>query len=134
MTCLICQTPTNKRVYCDVCRTSPHALTYKERVALSRPPTPFSRDRAVRVIWECARWVGVPVSAVVGPSRSKRPTMARHLAMYRLREEGFLWKQIGLALGGRDHATSIHGHLKIRMLQGGQGSGKIESAKGRITE
>lgn len=68
------------------------------------PPSPG------RIIRAAARLHDVTVADVVGPSRSRTVAAARCLAMYLCRHlTGRSYHAIGLAFGGRDHTTAMHG-------------------------
>ncbi|MBW1887803.1 MAG: chromosomal replication initiator protein DnaA [Deltaproteobacteria bacterium] len=57
---------------------------------------------------------GLAPEALFGKKRDKSVALARHVAMYLMREEmDASWTDIGRALGGRDHSTVLHGHQKI---------------------
>lgn len=57
---------------------------------------------------------GLAPEALLGKKRDKPVALARHVAMYLMREEmDASWTDIGRALGGRDHSTVLHGHQKI---------------------
>lgn len=57
---------------------------------------------------------GLAPEALFGKKRDKSVALARHVAMYLMREEmDASWTDIGRALGGRDHSTVLHGHHKI---------------------
>lgn len=59
---------------------------------------------------------GMPVKALVGPSRRKDLVQARNEAAYLMRNEGLSLKQIGRFLGRRDHSTIIN---CLRRYEGG---------------
>lgn len=62
-----------------------------------------------------ARHYSVSVAELQGKSRKKGIALARHVAMYLLREEASLsLPDIGQRLGGRDHTTVMHGCEKMR--------------------
>ncbi len=57
----------------------------------------------------------VRISEIKGESRHKEIALARQVAMYILREDfNISYPLIGQKMGGRDHTTVIHSHLKIR--------------------
>jgi len=64
---------------------------------------------ASQIIEAVATAHGLTVAEVCGNSRTTAFCEARHEAMYYLRQTGMQLKQIGFALGGRDHSTIIHG-------------------------
>ncbi|MFU8796115.1 MAG: helix-turn-helix domain-containing protein, partial [Dehalococcoidia bacterium] len=54
------------------------------------------------------------VDDLTGRKRDKRTTLARHIAIYLIRNEhDCSLTEIGRELGGRNHATILHGHDKI---------------------
>ena len=53
---------------------------------------------------------------VVGPSRLRHLVDFRRLCTYHLRSNGWTYKQIGIFLGNRDHATCIHSHHSAEHL------------------
>ena len=80
--------------------------------ALTPPPSssPPSPDTIIQCV---ARYFNTSPEALIGPSRVKPVTEARHIAMYLLREDAQLpLKTIGHLLGNRDHSTVIHGCRK----------------------
>ncbi|PKB78374.1 MAG: hypothetical protein BZY88_18865 [SAR202 cluster bacterium Io17-Chloro-G9] len=67
-----------------------------------------------RIIEEVGDYYRVSVEALLGRARTKRIAQARQVAMYLLSYELEMSPtQIGRMLGGRDHATVIHGAGKI---------------------
>ena len=67
-----------------------------------------------RIIEEVGDYYRVSTEALLGRSRTKRIAQARQVAMYLLSYELEMSPtQIGRILGGRDHATVIHGAGKI---------------------
>ncbi|MDA1257382.1 MAG: chromosomal replication initiator protein DnaA [Chloroflexi bacterium] len=69
------------------------------------------------VISAVAGRFGTDVETIKGPRRTKEVSLARHIAMYLLRETSSLSSpQIGLALGGRDHSTVLYAQKKIEQL------------------
>jgi chromosomal replication initiator protein len=66
------------------------------------------------IINTVADYYGLTIEVLKGQRRDKPITIARHMAMYLLREElQCSWTQIGKDLGGRDHSTVLHGYKKI---------------------
>ncbi|MBI4260614.1 MAG: chromosomal replication initiator protein DnaA [Actinobacteria bacterium] len=60
---------------------------------------------------------------LVGKSRSRPLTTARHIAMYLVREQnGLSLVRIGELFGGRDHTTVIHAISKVEQLMRARGS------------
>ena len=59
----------------------------------------------------------VSVDALKGRSRDQQVTLARHIAIYLVREKTTCGLQdIGRMLGGRDHSTILRGHQKIASM------------------
>jgi hypothetical protein len=71
-----------------------------------------AREGVLHHLHAAAERHGVPVFAVVGPSRDARFVRARREAVWRLHAlAGFSSVRIGEILGGRDHTTILH-HLR----------------------
>lgn len=87
------------------------------------PPPPMQHWR--QIVEEVACKHGITARILIGKQGRLRFSPARQEAMYRIRNEvrvngappGF--KQIGRWLGGRDHATVIHGVTKHAERIGG---------------
>jgi chromosomal replication initiator protein len=57
---------------------------------------------------------GLSAEELIGRKRDRKTTLARHVAIYLLREENNCsLTEIGKELGGRNHATILHGYEKI---------------------
>lgn len=70
-----------------------------------------------QIIDACSARYGVPREDVMGTCRRARTAMARHTAMYLVRELlCWTWAQIGQAFGGRDHTSVMHAHRKVAGL------------------
>jgi chromosomal replication initiator protein len=67
-----------------------------------------------QLLWTVAEHFGLPPEELVNKKRDRRTTLARHVAIYLLRE-GYNCSltEIGRELGGRNHATILHGYEKI---------------------
>lgn len=77
-------------------------------VAWQRPAGPV--PSLGRIIRAAARLHDLAPATVVGPSRGRTVAAARGLAMYLARRlTGRSFQAIGLACGGRDHTTVLHG-------------------------
>lgn len=75
------------------------------------PMTPSAVIKAV------SEQFGVDAETIKGPRRTKEVSLARHVAMYLLRETSSLSSpQVGLALGGRDHSTVLYAQKKMEQL------------------
>ena len=62
------------------------------------------------VVREVAEAHGITVDDLIGPRKTRRASMPRQEAMYRMRNETPLsYPEIGARLGGRDHSSIIHG-------------------------
>ena len=73
--------------------------------------TPEAVQRAV------AQSFGVEIQELRNEKRTKELTLARHVAMYLTRElTGYSLQAIGKAHGGRNHASVIHAHSRIKAL------------------
>jgi len=57
---------------------------------------------------------GIPAEELINKKRDRKTTLARHVAIYLMRE-GYNCSlaEIGKELGGRNHATILHGYEKI---------------------
>jgi chromosomal replication initiator protein len=72
-------------------------------------PTPQHILRAVSAYFR------ISPDAITSRTRAKDITYARHLAMFLLREDAHAsFTDIGRLMGGRDHATALYGHSRIR--------------------
>lgn len=67
------------------------------------------------VINAVAKLYNLKLQDIIGKSRKKSPTVARHVAMYILREiYQFQLKEIGSIMSNRDHTTILNGVSKIK--------------------
>lgn len=104
------------------------AWLYDEPIGPRRPlfadsvVMPTSRAKARAILHEVAFKHGVTVEEIVSMSRPPVLCAARNEAYYRLRTETtWSFPSIGRFLGGRDHATVIHGANKhAKLLEAGQ--------------
>ena len=70
-------------------------------------------DRKV-ILQITASYFDCSVEQLIGQKRDRETTLARHIAMYLMREEGnYSFAEISRALGNKNHATVIHGYKKI---------------------
>jgi len=70
----------------------------------------FAGHPITTILREVAAAHGLSVASIVGPSRFMPQTRARQEAMYRARAEtGASYSDIARRIGGRDHATALHG-------------------------
>ena len=66
------------------------------------------------VIEAVANYYALTPEALIGKGRDKKTVLARHIAMYLIREQNHCrLAEIGRLLGGRDHTTILHGCQKI---------------------
>jgi chromosomal replication initiator protein len=75
------------------------------------PPAPSPRH----ILRAVSGYFRLSPEAITSRSRAKDITYARHLAMFLLREDAHAsFTDIGRLIGGRDHATALYGHSRIR--------------------
>lgn len=73
-------------------------------------PLAEKRRRWRTILDEVSDKHSIPVADIVRKNRSPLVVVARHEAMYRIRNETPLsLPEIGMRLGGRDHTTVLHG-------------------------
>jgi chromosomal replication initiator protein len=69
------------------------------------------------VLKAVAQHFALSVEEIKGPCRRQDIVLARHLAIYIIRQHlGESWKRIGQRLGNRDHTSIIHGYRKMEKL------------------
>jgi chromosomal replication initiator protein len=67
-----------------------------------------------QILEAVANHYGVSTESLIGKMRDRKTSLARHVAMYLIRENGqHRLSDIGDMLGGRDHTTILHGCEKI---------------------
>lgn len=84
--------------------------------ALADLMTPASKRNLTPplIVAAVADYFKLDLSLLLGKRRDKNIVLARHVAMYLIREETQRpWAEIGRELGNRDHTTIIHGYEKI---------------------
>ena len=87
-----------------------------ESLARPRPERPSPGA----ILDEVAARFAVGRDDLCGRRRDARITLARHVAMYLLREDaGLALAEVGRALGGRDHSTVLNARRRIASLLGG---------------
>ena len=60
-----------------------------------------------------AEYFGLAPEALTGKKRDRKTTLGRHIAIYLMREVySYSLSEIGKELGGRNHATILHGYVK----------------------
>jgi len=86
------------------------ALTDFAHAASRRTLTPAAIIEAV------AKYFGTEPQALEGKGRDKQTALARHVAIYLIREEiGCPYAEIGRCLGGRDHSATLRGYERISL-------------------
>ncbi|TET38013.1 MAG: chromosomal replication initiator protein DnaA [Dehalococcoidia bacterium] len=86
--------------------------------ALTEFPNPGPRRTLTSrsIITTVAKYFDIEPEALEGKRREKQITLARHIAVYLIREEiGRPFTEIGHELGGRDHSAIIRGYAKIAL-------------------
>jgi len=77
-----------------------------------KPKKAVSIKDILKIISE---YYGLPEGVIYEKTRKREIVRARQVAMYLLREDfNVSYPLIGQKLGGRDHSTAIHSHLKIK--------------------
>lgn len=77
---------------------------------MSTPATAEVRITIKEIIELTARFFGVAALDITGMTRMRRPSEARHAAMYFARDLlNASYREIGEAMGGRDHTTAMNG-------------------------
>lgn len=73
-----------------------------------------SKQDIKQLLRTVAHYFSIPAEELINKKRDKKTTLARHVAIYLLRE-GYACSlsEIGKELGGRNHATILHGYEKI---------------------
>ncbi len=73
-----------------------------------------SKQDIKQLLRTVAHHFSIPAEELINKKRDKKTTLARHVAIYLLRE-GYdcSLSEIGKELGGRNHATILHGYEKI---------------------
>lgn len=73
-----------------------------------------SKQDIKQLLRTVADYFAIPIEELTNKRRDKKTTLARHVAIYLLRE-GYncSLSEIGKELGGRNHATILHGYEKI---------------------
>jgi hypothetical protein len=85
--------------------------------AVPSPTRGWQRATPELVVQAVATTFGVARDALSEKRREREVALARQVAMYLMREEtGASLKEIGAALGGRDHSTVLHGCEKVAAL------------------
>ena len=73
-----------------------------------------SKQDIKQLLGTVSDYFGIPAEELTNKRRDRKTTLARHIAIYLLRE-GYSCSlaEIGKELGGRNHATVLHGYEKI---------------------
>lgn len=67
-------------------------------------------DKGISIMETVSEYYDVSIKAIKGKNRSRKNVLARHVAIYLMRQNTRLTcKQIGEILGDRDHSTVLHG-------------------------
>jgi chromosomal replication initiator protein len=96
--------------------------------AINKLLTSTTRKQDTRVLLqEVADYFNFSTEDLIGRRRDRKTALARHVAIYLMREEynGSL-TEIGRELGGRNHATILHGYKKI--------AGELNTNPGLVTQ
>jgi chromosomal replication initiator protein len=82
---------------------------------VNRLLTNGARKQDVRsLLYTVAEYFSLPPEELANKKRDRRTTLARHVAIYLMREDySYSLSEIGKELGGRNHATILHGYEKI---------------------
>jgi len=98
-------------------RLTHHPLTVEFTAAALQdvtPHLPAPLPTPESILTAVCRHFSVSRQLLTSRSRNRQLAYARHIAMYLLREDAHRpLTDIGRVLGGRDHATVLHGHSKI---------------------
>ena len=82
----------------------------KKRIEIN----PYGWQGVPVIIGEVAKNFGITVAELKGPSRMKTITLARHVAMFLIRElTGLSWPEIGDAFK-REHSTAMAGAARVQ--------------------
>jgi len=66
------------------------------------------------LLYTVAEYFSLPPEELANKKRDRKTTLARHVAIYLMREGySYSLSEIGKELGGRNHATILHGYEKI---------------------
>ncbi len=92
------------------------ALSLNEVKTLIKNNIKPKKTVAIKDIVQCiAEYYNISESIIYEKTRRKEIVRARQVAMYLLREDfNISYPLIGQKMGGRDHTTVIHSHLKIK--------------------
>jgi chromosomal replication initiator protein len=73
-----------------------------------------SKSDIKSLLWTVADYFSIPPEELANKKRDRKTTLARHVAIYLIRE-GYNCSltEIGKALGGRNHSTILHGYERI---------------------
>jgi len=83
--------------------------------AINKLLTGTTPKRDIRILLQAvAEHFGLTTEDITGKKRDKKTTLARHTAIYLIREERqSSLTEIGKELGGRNHTTILHGYERI---------------------
>lgn len=97
--------------------TAQAKLTGRELIPqiVNRLLTSTSSKQGIKAIMQTVLdYFNLSIEELMGKKRDRKTALARHIAMYLMREEGnYSFSEIGKELSNRNHATIIHGWEKI---------------------
>ena len=85
------------------------------RETINRLLTSTTRKQDIKLLLRTvADYFSIPAEELINKKRDRKTTLARHVAIYLMREgHNCSLTEIGKELGGRNHATILHGYEKI---------------------
>ena len=86
------------------------------RVGALDKPRSFERNAAIRKCHRGAEVWGYQWASLISGDRSRDKVEARQIIMKYLRESQWTYKDIGIFLGNRDHATALYGAKQAEHL------------------
>jgi chromosomal replication initiator protein len=100
--------------YAKLMRQSPTLQLAQQALhGLSTPDAPHAIT-PLSILNAVAAHYQISLDALKGRQRDHKVTLARHIAMYLVREKTTCGlEDLGRLLGGRDHSTVLRGHQKI---------------------
>ncbi len=100
--------------YANLMRRSPTLELARQALQGLSPSTDSTAITPVSILDAVADHFQVSLDALKGRGRDQHVTLARHIAIYLVREKTNCGlADIGRMLGGRDHSTVLRGHQKI---------------------
>lgn len=105
----------------------------QQTMGLPAETTKTIKVRPIKLISTVAKYFDYKNKELLGPSRKADLVVARHIAMYLLRETlGIQHAKVGEIMGGRDHTTVMHAVEKIQSeikMNNAEISRKVEAIK-----